>query len=238
MLKFRSFLAKRLEYQLTVFSLSTFSIPTILLFPDAAIKFGLGKFLTTYAFLSLFLILPLLLIEFFFFDRRVGQSFSRPVTQLKAWRSWPFGRLIGSCQVVISILLLIYYSQLLWPVLVHAIVSPEAPWASCNIQNDLARVTEDLQGSPVITSSIPIINTNRTNTAEIPNLENEKIDKLLSRSIRGSPDQSTNFCYYDKKSLKNSSLRGLPGKRKNRLFSDFSAVLGRKMCQDDQKNFF
>ena len=33
-------------------------------------------------------------------------------------------------------------------------------------------------------------------------------------------------------------LRGLPGKRKNRLFLALSPFLGRKICQDGQKNFF
>ena len=35
-----------------------------------------------------------------------------------------------------------------------------------------------------------------------------------------------------------SRLRGLPGKRKNRLFLALSPVLGRKICQDGQKKFF
>ena len=33
-------------------------------------------------------------------------------------------------------------------------------------------------------------------------------------------------------------LRGLPGKRKNRLFLALSPFLGRKICQDGQKIFF
>ena len=44
--------------------------------------------------------------------------------------------------------------------------------------------------------------------------------------------------YYRNGDIYKGQFKGLPGKRKNRLFSDFPAVLGRKMCQDAPKNFF
>lgn len=192
MLKFRSFLAKRLEYQLTVFSLSTFSIPTIILFPDTAIKYGLSKFLAVYIILSIFLILPLLLIEFFFFDRRVGKNFAfaRPVTQIKAWRSWPFGRLIGSCQIVISLLLLIYYSQILWPILVHTIVSPKAPWAQCNnltLALDASTTNSMISSIPDFKNKFELNQYVRENTGSIPDLTTSTTSTPKQSSSKSRP---------------------------------------------------
>ena len=184
--RFKSFLAKRIEYQITVFSLSTFSIPTILRFPDLALKFGIGKFLSVFLALSLTLIIPLLILEYFFFDRRVGKNFAfaRPVTQLKAWRSWPLGRIIGTCQFLVGILVLIYYSVILWPILLFASASDTVPWAAC--------------GAPWSSSSLK---PDETNTGVIPEFKN-----ISNNFTIGNAEDFDSFCYYGKSENQNRAV--------------------------------
>lgn len=218
--RFRSFLAKRIEYQITVFSLSTFSIPTILRFPDLALKYGVGKFLSVFICLSFLLILPLLILEYFFFDRRVRKNFSfaRPVTQLKAWRSWPLGRIIGVCQFILGMLLLVYYSTLLWPVLLFASVSTRAPWAACN-QNWSQKIVEET-----------IDFTDKTeHTAVIPGAVRRALSMpgTVAATAQALIQPDPTYCYYGNSSEQVAGLN-------NSLYF-YQTVINRDLCGDPDK---